>query len=139
MFKYLRTLNTEFHPTSVELFLSPANEDELDGCSAGTICSVSDGTLTPYYKSGTVMYLTLIEKEEDTERTVSCIRLTSNMVLEADVMPDADSSKLGIGAAVSLGYDDDSKAVGISTEGTPRFEVIDNSAIMDNKVTVAVL
>ena len=140
MFKYLRTLNTEFHPTVVEFFVSPTNEAIPDSIEKGILCSLNNSYLSCFYSPDKPMYLSLGTKREDETKKVKCMRLSSGMVLEADVTEGADKSQLGIGSLACLGYDIDTKVVGVSTgDDLKKFEVIDNSNIENNKVTVVII
>ncbi len=140
MFKYLRTLNTEFHPTVVEFFVSPTEEYLPDSIEKGILCSVNNSYLSCFYSTEKSMYLSISTKEENETQKVKCMRLSPGMVLEADVTEDADKSKLGIGSLACCGYDGDTKVVGVSTgDGKKIFEVIDDSNIQNNKVTVVII
>ena len=143
MFKYLRTINTEFHPTVVEFFVSPNLQNETDRIELGCMCNIgNNGYIQPYYDFSSTMFLTLDGRLEDApEKKIKCIRIISNMVLEADIHPDSDKSKFYPGARLSFGPDIDGYALTVeNNEGKKFFEVLDNSEVYTRgKVTVIVL
>ena len=139
MFKYLRTLYTEFHPTAVELFLSDADEDNYDAVKRGMICTISNGKINLSTDSCKVMYLTLNDKIDGESKAIRCVRLSSNMVLEADLKADIDTSSIFVGSFLGLSSSSDGQAVCLDTNGDA-FEVIDVSEMnTKNKVKVVVL
>ena len=140
MFKYLRTLNTEFHPTVVEFLLSPQEEAMPDSVERGIICSVTNSLLNCFFNPERPMYLSISTKTEDESKKVKCMRLSPGMVLEADISEEADKNQIGIGSILTVGYDIDTKVVSVSTgEGPKIFEVIDDSNIKNNKVSVVII
>ena len=139
MFKYLRTLNTEFHPTTVEFVVSQKHDGLCDYVNAGMIVNIENGKIANFFTPDKPMYLALTAKYEDEEKAVKCIRLSSGMVLEADIDISANMGKILNGALVCVAEHVDSKAEKIADGGTPSFEVLDSTNKERNKATVVVL
>ena len=142
MFKYLRTLNTEFHPTVVEFYVSEMIEGFMDHIERGNIVSLSEGKISGYYIDGQPLYLTLESKNDDETKTIKCMRLTPNMILECDLGPEASASNIYVGSLLDVAVDVDSKAVGVElaeNAGAARFEALDTSELSDGKLTVVII
>ena len=139
MFKYLRTLNTEFHPTVVDFYVSPKDDNYPDHVDAGMIVSISDGKITNCFIASKPMYLALTGKQDNEEKPVKCIRLFPGMVLEADISAEANKNSITIGATVGIAENVDFKGIDISADATAKFEVIDDYNKANGKATVVVL
>jgi len=99
MFKYIKTLNNNSHPTEmISVFSGNENENHY-AVKAGSIVSVSYGEILPTYDNTMFKYLTLSSKNEGEAKYIKCIRLFPGMVLEADTDPDSDAELFFIGAS----------------------------------------
>ena len=85
------------------------------------------------------MYLAITSKKYNESKQVKCIRLTSGMILEADVDPGMDSSSFFLGAVCDAMEDMTGKGVYLTRDGNANFEIIDISNISKGKVTVIVI
>jgi hypothetical protein len=139
MFKYLRTLNTEFHPSVVEFCTSPKDDGYSDYVDVGMIVTLKDGAINNFYSANAPLYLALTRKDEDANATVKCIRLSSGMVLEADVDESANINKIVPGALLAPCENTDFKINTVTDEGTAKFEVLHNYDIKNKKATIVVL
>ena len=139
MFKYLKTANSDFHPAEIYSFISPASENESGEVRCGSMVSVSFGEISQSYTGSTPMYLAITSKKYNESKQVKCIRLTSGMILEADVDPGMDSSSFFLGAVCDAMEDLTGKGAYLTRDGNANFEIIDISNISKGKVTVIVI
>ena len=139
MLKYLKTLNSSNHPTEIFSFISPAGEDATSGVKAGTVISLTFGEVSPVYTPQTPLYLAITSKSYTKTDYVKCIKLTSGMVLEAEIEADVDLSNFHVGAICDLVEDMHSKGAFLTRDGYENFEIIDNSNVENGTVTVVVL
>lgn len=92
MIYYLRRLNS--HTASAETFNIPVTSGTNINC--GTICSISNGYLSPYRDSSKANYLTLESKiSGDGKSHISCVRLAPEMVLKATPCDSISDYKIG--------------------------------------------
>ena len=139
MFKYLRTLNSDRHPTEIHSVISHASEDEIGTVKAGTIVSVAYGEIFEC-RSDTPLYLALNSKSKNEEKYINCIKLSSDMVLEADVDSNVSTSDLVIGALCTILSDASGKGATVTvSEGYGAFQIIGNENAKNGKVTVVVI
>ena len=139
MFKYLKTLNTEFHPTVVEFLFSEKITDYPDQIARGSLVTINGGKVGGAFSTARPMYLTLNGKEDDETKYIKCIRLSRDMVLFADLSSEVDKSQIFVGTLLAPAIDIDDKVCALCIEGEPKFEVLDISEIDNGKVTVAVI
>ncbi len=113
MIYYVRRLNS--HTSVAETFNIPVYNSTAIGC--GTVCSISDGRLTPYRSITKAGYLALEDKRsDDGKETVSCVRLAPEMVLKA--MPNDSISDYRIGDNCSLASNSDEITLAVERTGT---------------------
>ena len=139
MFKYLRTLNNSNHPTEISLIHSPARDTAGGSVSAGTIITANNGIMHDMYDRYFPKYLALTSKTYQEDKYIECIRITSGMVLEADLDPSVSSSEIQVNTLCDFGLDSYDKGAYLVTNGDPVLEIIDDSNKNNGKVTVVVI
>ena len=139
MFKYLKTANSEFHPTEIYSFPSPESENESGEVKYGSLVSVTFGEIAQSYTGSTPLYLAISSKKYNESKEVRCIRLASGMILEADIDTSMDSSYFFLGAMCDAMEDMTGKGVYLTRDGNANFEIIDTSNVDKGKVTVIVI
>ena len=139
MFKYLKTMNTNSHPTEIQSFLSPSIDESFGAVKAGSVISVVSGEVALNYVPTTPMYYAISSKRCEESVDVKCWRIFSGMVFEVDIEPGVDASEFSVGTTCDALPDETGKGVYVSCGGLPRFEIIDDSKINNGKVTVVVI
>ena len=139
MFKYLKTLNSDSHPSEIISVKALSGDDDLCIVKAGAIASVSYGEICSTYSSSTPMYLTVDSKPKEAEQYIKCIRIFPGMLFEVDVAPDVDTGNYQIGSLCDAMADDTGKGAYITTDGEFRFEITDVSNLSNGKVTVVAI
>lgn len=140
MFKYLRSLNTEFHPTVVEVIAGDTNPNTPDVITPGSFITILDGVASPVGDIFKTPYLALSSKNENEEKKVRCMRVSSGMVFEADISSDCNTSRLFLGARMEPGPNFESFINDVTfCTGSGMFEVLDTSNVSNGKVTVVYL
>ena len=139
MFKYLKTLNNDSHPSEIYSFISPAGDDNFAEVKSGTIVSVTFGEISPTYTSATPLYLAISSKKKTEEAYVKCLRLAPGMVLEADIDPESEPTSFFIGAICDAMEDITGKGAFLTRDGQTVFEIIDISNIENGKVSVVII
>ncbi len=140
MFKYLRSLNTEFHPTVVDVTAGGTDPNTFDVITPGSLITINDGVATPQCSIDKTFYLALSSKNENEEKKVKCMRISSGMVFEADISPDCNTKRLFFGTHMELGPHVNSFVNDLTfCIGKGMFEVLDTSNVRNGKVTVVYL
>lgn len=139
MFKYLRTVNNDSHPTEISLIHAPVRDNIGGSVRAGTIISADNGRMTDMYNSQFPKYLALTSKTYQEDDYVKCIRITKGMVLEADLDPNTVLSEVQLNSLCDITLDDYDKGAYLQVNLGPIFEIIDDSNKKNGKITVVVI
>ena len=139
MFKYIKTLNNNSHPTEIISVFSGNDNENYYAVKAGSIVSVSYGEILPTYDNTSLKYLTISSKNEREAKYIKCIRLLPGMVLEADTDPNSDAELFFVGALCDAMVDNTEKGAFLTRDGNPNFEIIDATGAEHGKVKVVVI
>ena len=139
MFKYLKNLNNDSHPTEIYTIRASATEEPFGEIKAGSIVSVAYGEIATLYTPSRPKYLALTSKDYSETAQIKCIRVSSGMVFEADIDPDTEASSFRLGDLCDAKEDSTNKGVYITIGGNSNFEIIDNSNIKNGKITVVAI
>ena len=140
MFKYLRTLNSDSHPTEIYSFFSPKSEH--GAVNAGTLISLSFGEVASTTDREASLYLAISSKGKDEDAYVKCIKLCSGMVFEADIDSDDEPSGLYVGARCTTSMDLTFKgayATTLAEASQVIFEILEITDFDNGKAIVAVI
>ena len=140
MFKYLRTLNSDNHPTEIFSLLSHTSEDDSESVKAGSIFSISYGKISEPLENA-ALYLALNSKSKDEEKVIKCIKLSTDMLLEGDIDTNTEGSSFDMGSVCNILIDMAEKGIKLTPAdgGYGVFQVVSNENISNGKVIVSVL
>ena len=139
MFKYLRTANSDNHPTEVVEFFAYSNGGADCVMPAGAIFSTEEGMVQLSCNTTQPLYLSLTSKGKDEEAYIKCIPVLKNMIFEASLAPEEDENIVFNGSLCYLHFDETGKGIGLTITleiEDALFEVIDTSNIKNRKITV---
>ena len=139
MFKYLRTINNDNHPTEISLIHAPVRDNIGGSVRAGTIISANNGIMRDMYDGQFPRYLALTSKTYTEDKYVKCIRITHGMVLEADLDPSTILGEVEVNSLCDITLDDYDKGAYLQVNLAPVFEIIDDSNKKNGKITVLVV
>ena len=125
MFKYLRTLNSNSHHSTVEVFPLSDEENELDAVESGSIVNLFAGKICTNIISGRPLYL--VVEQEKNSRNVKCIRILPGMVIEGTIYPTMNANLVTKGMLLDIYPEDSERGIYFHDDGEPRFEIIDES------------
>ena len=139
MFKYLKTADSDFHPSEViELFAYDSGGDDAEVPEGSLIC-IEEGMVRLDCIHGMPLYLALTGKKLRGEGYIKCTPVLSNMIFEATIDPDEDPSIFFVGSMCRIFCDQSCKGIGVTVElnfERAAFRIIDISNIKNGKVTV---
>ena len=137
MFKYLRTDNSDSHPTEIHTIFLEASDMPNSEVPEGSIFNLLAGEIEQVYNYHAPMFLALTGKKYNETAYVKYIPISQNMIFEAPIAKGEDSESFINGTVCDVGINEETgKGLFITLEGGMSFIIVDDSRRKEGFVSV---